>query len=756
MNPIIFFPSPRSTATKSPITLVRQVSRLSVGAAFTISLAIFSGASAPAASAQAVTYMGSGAVNFGSANVCLSGKTTPAPCSQTMTLSYTVTASGTLGTPQALTLGAPNLDYKLASGSTCAGSVIQGNSCAVKVTFAPIAPGARNGAVEIVDGSGKVLATTYIYGNGVGPLIGYGPPVLTLTSTFGDPSPSGIAIDASGNIFISYNHCDGGGLEEIQTVDGKLPVNPVVHFPLPNSDYQGDIFPQGVAVDGAGNLFFTNYSVCGGGGPPSTVIEVLKADGYATPITINSRFNEASSIAVDGSGNVFVIDGPGYTNEPSTVKELVASSGYTMVNTLGGGFAFDDPAGLSVDASGNVFIADYRVPDGSYKGAVEEIPAAGGYKTVKTIHVSSASNQNPSGVAVDSAENLFVIFGTHVAEFFAVDGAVPPQPAAVHFSNGVNDAAGIALDGHGNIFTAAIDLKASGYLDGLVQQLSFSTPPVLSFASTPVGGTSSDSPKSLELHNRGNGSLGVTSLSVSPNWDPVPGSGNPEDCTASFSLLPSAVCNLSISFEPKEAGPLTGAVSLVDNSLNTAGSAQSVALSGSGETFPPPQVTSLSNTYGAPYSVVILNGINFGATQGSSTVTFNGIATPHYFWASTKIYVTVPPGATTGNLTVNVGGESSTPIVFPVLPQPVITGISPTSANEGTLVTITGKNLVDYENHARAIFDSAYTDAETSINVLSGTRIQVQVPFGVGLGPGHFHVLVNDTGMNTSTFTVTK
>jgi len=54
-------------------------------------------------------------VNFGSAYVCTPGYTTPAPCSQTLTLNYNVTASGTLGTPQILTGGAPNLDFTLAS-----------------------------------------------------------------------------------------------------------------------------------------------------------------------------------------------------------------------------------------------------------------------------------------------------------------------------------------------------------------------------------------------------------------------------------------------------------------------------------------------------------------------------------------------------------------------------------------------------------------------------------------------------------------
>ena len=72
---------------------------------------------------------------------------------------------------------------------------------------------------------------------------------------------------------------------------------------------------------------------------------------------------------------------------------------------------------------------------------------------------------------------------------------------------------------------------------------------------------------------------------------------------------------------------------------------------------------------GDPYSVVIINGTSFGATQGASTVTFNGIATPHYAWTNTQIYVTVPGNATTGSLVVNVGGKSSNAVAFTVTPS---------------------------------------------------------------------------------------
>jgi hypothetical protein len=754
MNSKSLFSHLRSFIGKSPITLICQVSTTSLGAFFVLALAILvAGTSTPTASAQAVTYAGTGAVNFGSANVCPSGKTTSAPCSKTLTLTYNVTESGTLGTPQALTTGQPNLDYKLAGGgTTCSGSVVKGDTCKVNVAFIPIAPGARNGAVEVIDSGGNVLATTYIYGNGVGPLIAFGPPALRAigTGTGGPLIPSSIAVDASGNVFVADYNSDNPVVKELLAVNGSVPANPDVRI-LSGVGY----YPTGVAVDGAGNIFFTDnnndysYTVR----YPQYVREISAASGYTAIKTVGGDFTYPNGIAVDGSGNLFVTELGNYSTVPASVQEIVAAGGYTTTKTLGGSFAFvppDAPEAVAVDSSGNLFVADPNASDGAFYGAIFEFPASGGYDTVKTIHVSSAERGSPFGVAVDPAGNLFAVFASTagplipVVEFLSIDGIVPQNPAVQLAYNGPIYPNAIAVDGRGNILIH--DYGASS----LVQELQFSAAPALDFAPTYLGHISSDSPQSVQIQNQGNANLDATALSLnSPYWELVPGDGTPRDCAAGFSLVPGTGCNLSISFEPTAAGSLNGAVTIVDNNLNAPGSAQAIPLSGEGITFPPPQINSVNYTYGAPYSVVILYGANFGASQGSSTVTFNGIPTPHYSWANTRIYVTVPPTATTGNLIVTVNGEASNPISFTVLPQPAITGISPTAGPVGTVVTISGKNLVDYENNATVAFDNQ------SVPILTETSSAIVVAVPSGTTTSHFHILVNDTGMNSPTFTVT-
>jgi IPT/TIG domain/Bacterial Ig-like domain (group 2) len=84
---------------------------------------------------------------------------------------------------------------------------------------------------------------------------------------------------------------------------------------------------------------------------------------------------------------------------------------------------------------------------------------------------------------------------------------------------------------------------------------------------------------------------------------------------------------------------------------------------------PNPTITNLSPGSGAVGTSVTVTGTNFGASQGTSTVTFNGTAaTPN--WSATSIAVLVPSGATTGNVVVTVGGHASNGVSFTVTGTP--------------------------------------------------------------------------------------
>jgi len=158
--------------------------------------------------------------------------------------------------------------------------------------------------------------------------------------------------------------------------------------------------------------------------------------------------------------------------------------------------------------------------------------------------------------------------------------------------------------------------------------------------------------------------------------------------------------------------------------------------------LPTPTITSLAPSTAAVGASVVIAGSNFGATQGSSTVTFNGTAASATSWSATSITATVPTGATTGNVVVSVSGVASAGKSFTVVSAPSISSLSKTSATVGTSITITGTNFGSSQGTGTVSFNGTIGTA-TSWN---STTIKVPVPAGATSG----NVVVFASGVNSN------
>jgi hypothetical protein len=79
-----------------------------------------------------------------------------------------------------------------------------------------------------------------------------------------------------------------------------------------------------------------------------------------------------------------------------------------------------------------------------------------------------------------------------------------------------------------------------------------------------------------------------------------------------------------------------------------------------------PTLTQLTPASGPVGTSVVIQGNGFNTTQGTSTVTFGGVSATVNAWSTSSITVTVPNGATTGNVVVIVGGLASNGRTFTV------------------------------------------------------------------------------------------
>jgi Bacterial Ig domain/IPT/TIG domain len=161
----------------------------------------------------------------------------------------------------------------------------------------------------------------------------------------------------------------------------------------------------------------------------------------------------------------------------------------------------------------------------------------------------------------------------------------------------------------------------------------------------------------------------------------------------------------------------------------------------------PPSITNLSPNSGPVGTPVTITGTNFGSTQGTSTVTFNGTTATPTSWSTTSIGVPVPDGATTGPIVVSVAGQASNGVTFTVTPK--IDSLTPNFGPVGTSVTISGSTFGATQGSSTVTFNGSAA-APTS---WSATSIAVPVP--AAATSGTVVVTVAGQASNGVTFTVT-
>jgi len=143
-----------------------------------------------------------------------------------------------------------------------------------------------------------------------------------------------------------------------------------------------------------------------------------------------------------------------------------------------------------------------------------------------------------------------------------------------------------------------------------------------------------------------------------------------------------------------------------------------------------PVVASLTPESGGVGTLVTIKGSGFGASQGSSTVTFNGQPATPISWSDTEIQVPAPLADNTGYLEVTVNGVSTQPVIFNM--PPTITSLSCSFCAAGAAITINGYNFGSSQVRfsypiLRSMTNGAF-NSSPQVTSWTDTQIQVVMP----------------------------
>jgi hypothetical protein len=236
-------------------------------------------------------------------------------------------------------------------------------------------------------------------------------------------SPTGVAVDGSGNVYIA----DGGNYEvEKVTPGGTLSViagTGTYGSPTPGPATSSDLAdPSGVAVDGAENVYVADYyGLVIEKITPAGVLSIFAGTGTAglpTPgPATSSELNYPYGVAVDGAGNVYIADSGNSEVEkvtPGGTLSVIAGTGTGGSPTPGPATSSDlaDPSGVAASEYGNVYIAD----TGNNK--VEEVAAA------TTLPVFTAASPPPATIGT-AYSYTFTASGSPSPTFSVTSGTLP-------------------------------------------------------------------------------------------------------------------------------------------------------------------------------------------------------------------------------------------------------------------------------------------------------------------------------------------
>ena len=545
---------------------------------------------------------------------------------------------------------------------------------------------------KFTPGSSSLLFSTYLGGSSI------------------DRS-SGMVVDASGNIYLAG--------------DSQSP-----NFPVTANAYQSSLAGTDNAVitklaPDASTLVFSTY--LGGGATDQATALTLDSVGniYVTGFTQSSNFPLLDPfqnvLGISGAGNcgsTNLINVPNVICADAFVAKF-APSGIPVFSSFLGGSGSDSGQGIAVDSTGNIYVvggttspnfpATYDDYQWLYQGVdalsnafvtkISPIDAPAVALSPQQVNFGSQpllsptapvtitlTNPGSSSLYITSINSSGDFQQTNTCGDFLPGGSATCNIQIVFTPSSVGlQTDQITINDNSGKGTQGITVTGNGVLTG--GSLLF-TPTKLTFAAQTVGTSSAN--QTAILINNGNQAVTITNILVSPNY------GETNNCGPNFPTVPATLnvgqsCTISVNFSPSASGNVTGAVTVQSSAVK---GTTALALSGTGS----PVFSLSSNTRSSVLTIGTQSAQFTISAAGPSTLRQNSIVLS----CSTGVTCVFSPSS------ISAGGSSVVSI----------SGLSPTSANPLNF-TVTGTSNGQTSSVALTVFFADYSLTATP----SGTTV---------------------------------
>ncbi len=659
------------------------------------------------------------------------------------------------------------------------GSNPSGTVCTVPITFSPQYPGIRTGALTFTN-NGEVIGTAGLAGIGQGPEIAVTPGSLAMaigggvnavTSTpqsvtavnIGATSNfAALAMDGAGNLYISDNaHCLAykvtAATNQIAVVAGNYTgaPNAVTPSTTPEPAIGSNTCPSAIAVDGAGNIYLVDSNITvnvpGNGLFPGVVEEVSAATGEIAVIAGNVNSSLTATT----------------TPQPALNVAIWAANS------------------LATDTAGNLYISDF------FNNVVDMVNPAGqivvvagsggngGAPFTTPVPATSVSLNGPTGMVVDQFGNLYItdqnidlIEQVNAAgNIYTVagvpwgGGAAPssiPQPA---LSVGLNAPGGLAVDGAGNLYIGDIFNEVIEQVNLAGQLVVVAGSGGIVPSATPESALSAElgAIQGVEVDGAGNIYIadGQTIGNGGNMIEKVSSAGMPLSFPDTNVGLSSAAQSYTLTNIGNQSLVLSSVSVAADYPLQAAGCAVTAS---SGQTLASSNNCSLTylfdpNNGGVLDEAAIVTDNNLNVANAQQTLWLTGTATGGTL-ATPTVNVTLSPSSITTaeamTATIGVSEGPGTPLAtgsvtlsggnFTSAPATLVNGTAQINVPLGSLAVGNYPLMVNYLPDANS--SSTYLNA-------TGSAAVTVVPASFTISGSMINVVSGATTGNTTTITVT-